>query len=94
MNPLVRPFAALRPRPETAAAVIAPPYDVVDVAEARALVAGRPHSFLHVSRPEIDFEPGVSPYEDRVYARGAENLAALVIACSNASRRRAFTSIA
>jgi uncharacterized protein (DUF1015 family) len=78
MNPLVRPFAALRPRPETAAAVIAPPYDVVDAAEARALVAGRPHSFLHVSRPEIDFEPGAIAYEDRVYARGAENLAALV----------------
>jgi uncharacterized protein (DUF1015 family) len=78
MNPLVRPFAALRPRPETAAAVIAPPYDVVDAAEARALVAGRPHNFLHVSRPEIDFEPGASPYEDRVYARGAENLAGLV----------------
>ena len=66
MNPLVRPFAALRPRPETAAAVIAPPYDVVDAAEARALAAGRPHSFLRVSRPEIDFEPGTSPYEDRV----------------------------
>jgi uncharacterized protein (DUF1015 family) len=78
MNPLVRPFAALRPRPETAAAVIAPPYDVVDAAEARALAADRPHSFLHVSRPEIDLEPGTSPYVDRVYARGAENLAALV----------------
>lgn len=78
MNPLVRPFAALRPRPETAAAVIAPPYDVVDATEARALAAGRPHSFLRVSRPEIDFEPGTSPYEDRVYVRGADNLAALV----------------
>ena len=78
MTALVRPFAALRPLPETAAAVIAPPYDVVDADEARALAAGRPHSFLHVSRPEIDFAPGTSPYEDRVYARGAENLAALV----------------
>jgi uncharacterized protein (DUF1015 family) len=78
MNPLVRPFAALRPRPETATAVIAPPYDVVDAAEARALVAARPHSFLRVSRPEVDFEPGASPYEDRVYARAGENLAALM----------------
>ena len=78
MSPLVRPFAALRPRADTAAAVIAPPYDVVDATEARALAQGRPHSFLRVSRPEIDFAPGTSPYEDRVYARGAENLAALV----------------
>ena len=70
MSPLVRPFAALRPRADTAAAVIAPPYDVVDATEARALAQGRPHSFLRVSRPEIDFAPGTSPYEDRVYARG------------------------
>jgi uncharacterized protein (DUF1015 family) len=78
MSALLRPFAALRPRAETARAVIAPPYDVVDADEARALSAGRPHSFLHVSRPEIDFPPGTSPYEDRVYARGAANLAALM----------------
>jgi uncharacterized protein (DUF1015 family) len=80
MSPLVRPFAALRPRPETAADVIAPPYDVVDAAEARALTVDRPHSFLHVSRPEIDFAPGTSQHEDRVYARGGQNLAALVAA--------------
>ena len=34
--------------------VVAPPYDVVDRAEARALATDRPFSFLHVSRPEID----------------------------------------
>jgi uncharacterized protein (DUF1015 family) len=75
---LARPFAALRPRPTTAQAVIAPPYDVVDTEEARALAAGKPHSFLHVSRPEIDFPPSTDPHDDRVYARGAANLAALV----------------
>lgn len=75
---LARPFAALRPRPATAQAVVAPPYDVVDTEEARALAAGRPHSFLHVSRPEIDFPPATDPHDDRVYARGAANLAALV----------------
>jgi uncharacterized protein (DUF1015 family) len=75
---LVRPFAALRPRAATAAAVIAPPYDVVDGDEARTLADGKPHSFLHVSRPEIDFAPGTSAHDDRVYARGAENLARLV----------------
>ena len=74
MSTLVKPFAALHPEPEHAAAVVAPPYDVVNTEEARALVAGRPNSFLHISRPEIEFPPGTDPYSDDVYARAAENL--------------------
>jgi uncharacterized protein (DUF1015 family) len=74
----LRPFAALRPKPEHAAAVIAPPYDVVSTDEARALVRGRPSSFLHVSRPEIDLPEGSSPYSEEAYARGAKNLGALI----------------
>jgi uncharacterized protein (DUF1015 family) len=74
---LVAPFTALRPTPESAADVIAPPYDVVSTEEARALAAGRPQSFLHISRPEIDLPEGTSPYADATYARGAENLARL-----------------
>jgi uncharacterized protein (DUF1015 family) len=45
---------------------------VVSTEEARALAAGRPWSFLHVSRPEIDLAPDVDPYSPAVYARGAE----------------------
>jgi uncharacterized protein (DUF1015 family) len=75
---LVRPFAALRPRPETAGAVIAPPYDVVDTDEARSLAAGCPDSFLHISRPEIGLPPDTDPYSDAVYARGAQNLERLM----------------
>jgi uncharacterized protein (DUF1015 family) len=78
MPSLVSPFRALRPRPDRAADVIAPPYDVVSTDEARALAAGRPASFLHISRPEIDLPPGTSPYSDEAYARGAANLARLV----------------
>ncbi len=77
MTPLVRPFAALRPDAAHATAVIAPPYDVVSVAEARALAANRPASFLHVSRPEIDLPDGTSPYADATYARGAASFARL-----------------
>ena len=78
MPSLVSPFRALRPRPDRAADVIAPPYDVVSTEEARALAAGRPASFLHISRPEIDLPQGTSPYSDEAYARGAANLARLV----------------
>ncbi|RLA33155.1 MAG: DUF1015 domain-containing protein, partial [Gammaproteobacteria bacterium] len=48
---LIRPFAALRPAPGHAADVLAPPYDVLSSAEARLRVAGRPWSFLHISKP-------------------------------------------
>src|SRR5688572_22894144 len=74
---LARPFAALRPTAESAADVIAPPYDVVSTDEARVLAANRPASFLHISRPEIDLPPGSSPYSDAAYERGAANLARL-----------------
>ena len=71
---LVRPFAALRPAPGRAPEVIAPPYDVLNTAEARVLAAGRPWSFLHISKPEIDLPEGTDPYAAEVYAKAAENL--------------------
>lgn len=74
---LVRPFAALRPAAAYAEAVAAPPYDVLNVAEARALAAGNPHSFLHVSRAEIDLPVGVDPYANEVYLTAARKLAEL-----------------
>jgi uncharacterized protein (DUF1015 family) len=71
--PLIRPFAGLRPAPGRAADVLAPPYDVLNTEEARARAAGRPWSFLHISKPEIDLPPGVDPYSPAVYAKGREN---------------------
>ena len=74
----VRPFRAHRPPPAIAGRVASPPYDVVSTAEARALAAGNPHSFLRVSRPEIDLAEGTDEHSDPVYARGRENLEDLV----------------
>ncbi|HEY2887612.1 MAG TPA: DUF1015 family protein [Candidatus Limnocylindrales bacterium] len=73
----LHPFRALRPRPETAAAVAAVPYDVVSTEEARALAAGDPFSFLHVSRAEIDLAPETDPHADVVYEAAAANFATL-----------------
>jgi uncharacterized protein (DUF1015 family) len=73
----IAPFRALRPTPASAAAVAAVPYDVVSTDEARALAAGNPLSFLHVSRAEIDLPPDTNPYADPVYAKAVENFAAL-----------------
>ncbi len=72
--PLIRPFRGLRPASAHAAEVAAPPYDVVTAEEARQQASGKPWSFLHISRPEIDLPTGTDPYEPAVYARGAENL--------------------
>lgn len=69
----LKPFAALRPKPELAAQICELPYDVMNSGEAREIAAGNPYSFLHVSKPEIDLEPGVDVYSEAVYAKGAEN---------------------
>ncbi|MFQ5642187.1 MAG: DUF1015 domain-containing protein [Thiogranum sp.] len=76
--PLIRPFAGLRPVPERAAEVLAPPYDVLNSAEARQRAAGRPLSFLHISKAEIDLPEGIDPYDASVYARAAENMQRMV----------------
>src|SRR5947209_5814948 len=73
----LHPFRALRPAPESAAAIAAVPYDVVSTDEARALADGNPLSFLHVSRAEIDLAPGTDPHADAVYDRAVENFDAL-----------------
>jgi uncharacterized protein (DUF1015 family) len=75
--PLIRPFAGLRPVAGRAEDVVAPPYDVLSTAEARLRAAGRPWSFLHISKPEIDLPEATDPHAPEVYARAASNLQAM-----------------
>ena len=75
---LVTPIRGLRPLPERAEEVVAPPYDVLNTAEARVRADGRPNSFLHISKPEIDLPEGTDPYDPSVYTKGAENLQRMV----------------
>ena len=74
----VKPFAALRPKPELAKEICELPYDVMSSAEAKQTANGRALSFLHVSKPEIDLPEGTSLYDDAVYAKGQENFARLI----------------
>jgi uncharacterized protein (DUF1015 family) len=74
----IKPFAALRPKPELAEKICELPYDVMSSEEAREIAAGNPLSFLHVSKPEIDLPPGTDPYAPEVYAKGAENFQKLI----------------
>jgi uncharacterized protein (DUF1015 family) len=77
---LIRPFRALRPAPGRAGDVLAPPYDVLSSAEARERVNGKPWSFLHISKPEIDLDPAIDPYDRAVYAKAGENLRRMIAA--------------
>ena len=74
MNTLVKPFSALRPKTEHAHTLIAPPYDVVNEEEVRALISKSPNSFLCVSRPETAFSPGTNPNSEAIHAKAKENL--------------------
>jgi uncharacterized protein (DUF1015 family) len=74
----LKPFAALRPKPELASQICELPYDVMSSDEARALAAGNQLSFLHVSKPEIDLPADTDIYSSAVYAKGKENFAALI----------------
>jgi len=72
-NLIYAPFIGVLPAAEYASEVAAPPYDVLSSAEAKVKANGKPYSFLHVSKAEIDFEGDVSPYEECVYLKAAEN---------------------
>ena len=75
----IRPFPALRPADNGRARRIASlPYDVMNTAEARAMAAGNPDSFLHVVRSEIDLPADADPYSEAVYDGAARALRALV----------------
>lgn len=78
---IIHPFRALRPPAGLVAEVASVPYDVVNTEEARALAAGNPWSFLHVSRPEIDLPPGTDIYSDEVYKKAANNFRELTERC-------------
>jgi uncharacterized protein (DUF1015 family) len=75
----LKPFAALRPKPELAAQICELPYDVMSSDEARAMAAGNPLSFLHVSKPEIDLPRATDPYSPLVYEKAKENFAKLIV---------------
>jgi len=74
----IHPFRAVRPRPDLVQEIASVPYDVVSPDEAREAAEGRPHSFLHVARPEIDCSPEIDVHDDAVYEQGAENLRSFV----------------
>ena len=67
----VKPFAAVRPPKEIVEEVAARPYDVLNSEEARAEASEK--SLLHITRPEIDFDPMVDEHSREAYVKAVEN---------------------
>ena len=74
----VKPFRALRPVAAVAAEFASLPYDVMDTAEAREMVAQKPRSFLRVTRAEVDLAPETDPHAPAVYVQAGKKLAEYV----------------
>lgn len=67
----VKPFAAIRPPRGLVTEVAAPPYDVLNSEEAKRMAGEK--SLLHITKPEIDFDPIAGEHEQRTYDRAVEN---------------------
>ena len=74
----LHPFTALRPSFEDASEVSSDPYDVISTSEARERAAGKPKSFLHVVRSEIDLPEGTDCYATHVYEKASCNLQGMI----------------
>ncbi len=68
----IKAFRGLRPKKELVDKVASKPYDVLNSSEAKEEARGNPYSFLHISKPEINFENNIDPYADEVYEKGKE----------------------
>lgn len=71
---IIKPFRALRPKPDLAKLVAARPYDVLNSEEARVEANGNPYSFLHVTKSEIDLPADTDPHSSAVYQTANRNL--------------------
>lgn len=73
---LVKPFRGIRPPQDLVEKVASRPYDVLSSEEARKEAGDNEMSLYHIIKPEINFEPGTSEYDPRVYTSAAEHFKA------------------
>lgn len=67
----VKPFAAIRPPKSIITEVAAPPYDVLNSQEAKNMAGEK--SLLHITKPEIDFDPMLPDHDPQVYDKAVAN---------------------
>ena len=69
----IKPFKGIRPPKQYVEEVESRPYDVLDSEEARQEAGDNEKRLYRIIKPEINFEPGTSEYDPRVYEKAAEN---------------------
>ena len=70
----IRPFAAIRPPRQYVEEVAARPYDVLNSEEAKAEAGEK--SLLHITKPEIDFDPIIDEHSQPAYDKAVQNFKA------------------
>jgi len=70
---ILKAFRGLRPPKDIVEKLACRPYDVLNSEEARE--EANPHSLLHITKPEIDFDPGTNIHTQAVYEKAKENFA-------------------
>lgn len=70
----IKPFTGYLGNVDLLEKILAPPYDVLNTEEARAMAEGNPMSFLHCNKPEIDLPDDIDPYDMKVYEGGRDAL--------------------
>ena len=68
---ILKAFRGLRPPKEIAQELASRPYDVLNSEEARE--EANLYSLLHITKPEIDFEPGIDIHTQAVYDKAVAN---------------------
>jgi uncharacterized protein (DUF1015 family) len=71
---IIKAFQAYRPAAGLEKSIAAKPYDVLNSEEARAEKGDNQYSFYRINKPEVDLDPSIDHYDDRVYAKAKENL--------------------
>jgi uncharacterized protein (DUF1015 family) len=66
----IKPFRAIRPPEMYVEEIASRPYDVLNSVEAKAEAGEK--SLLHITKPEINFDPIASEYAGEVYEKGKE----------------------
>ena len=71
---IIKPFKGFRPKQGLEKLIAAKPYDVLNSEEARTEKGDNNYSFYRINKPEVDLDPSIDLYDEKVYATAKSNL--------------------
>ena len=75
---ILKAFKGIRPQKDKVAEIASRPYDVLNRTEAFREAEGKPLSFLHITKPEIDFPVSVDEHDPEIYRKGSANFQKMI----------------